>query len=152
MKRSELEFSATPTFQSHFCIFCSLFESKGQQGWYTGHCVLPGQSCHHFCRDIFSSCLASANIKAQLGGRSPEGQYQYIQIVAGSRRNLSNCQPVTSHCIKGKRAMAGVHSIHASTYFHHFIHTSFTALCSDAPAENFTVKAYKAVRPGSAQP
>ena len=100
----------------------------------------------------FSSCLASANIKAQLGGRSPEGQYQYIQIVVGSRRNLSNCQPVTSHCIKGKRAMAGVHSIHASTYFHHFIHTSFTALCSDAPAENFTVKAYKAVRPGSAQP
>lgn len=57
MKRSELEFSATPTFQSHFCIFCSLFESKGQQGWYTGHCVLPGRSCHHFCRDIFPVAL-----------------------------------------------------------------------------------------------
>ena len=99
-----------------------------------------------------SSCLASANIKAQLG----EAQ----------KANIN------TDCCRFKRKLIKLSTCHFSLYpkeeghgrrsfytcqhillpAHTFVQTSLTALCSDAPAENFTVKAYKAVRPGSAQP
>lgn len=83
MKRSQLEFSAAPTFQSHFCIFCSLFESKGQQGWYTGHCVLPGRSCHHFCGDIFPVALLLLTSKHSWEGEAQKANiniYRLLQV------------------------------------------------------------------------